>query len=98
MNIEFGRVRMNETYQSYRELNEYIYNTQVAESILDEIKSDDKNWIRIGKVFSKPDVLNQKNITNEMGRIIKELEWLYRKSTGYTVKGKIKRKQLMMKR
>ena len=76
----------DETYQSYRELNDYIYNTQVAESILDEIKNDSKNWIRIGKVFSKPDVLNQKNITNEMGRIIKELEWLYRKSTGYTVK------------
>jgi MoxR-like ATPase len=73
-------------YQNYRTLEEFLGNVNEKDRLLGVLNDDHKNWIRIGKVYSKPDVLKHENITNEMGQTIKELEWMYRMVTGLPMK------------
>ncbi|MFJ8257285.1 McrB family protein [Peribacillus asahii] len=76
----------DDTYRNYTMLEEFINNGDVRKNLLNVIETDSKNWIRIGKIFLKQDVLHHEDITSEMGQVIKELEWLYRKATIYTSK------------
>ncbi|MCM3694612.1 HI_0552 family protein [Neobacillus niacini] len=71
----------DEDYQNYWTLEDFLRNKKLTESLLQFLKSDNKNWVRIGKVLLKSTVLKDDNITSEMGRTINELEWLYNQVT-----------------
>ena len=55
INISEYRIWTNkdavEDYQRYSTLEEFLNNNLVADSLLNIIETDSKNWIRIGKVF-----------------------------------------------
>jgi hypothetical protein len=70
---------VDEDYQSYWTLEDFLQNRELTESLFEFLDRDNKNWVRIGKVLLKSKVLQDDNITKEMGRTINELEWLYNK-------------------
>ena len=72
---------IDENFEEYINLNEFINNKQLADKLLVRLNEDCNNWIRVGRVFSKSIVLNHENITKEMGKTISELE-TYRKAVG----------------
>jgi hypothetical protein len=71
----------DEEYPSYWTLEDFLQNKKLTESLLEFLNSDNKNWVRIGKVILKSTVLQDDYITKEMGRTINELEWLYNQVT-----------------
>lgn len=75
----------DEGYQNYISLVEFIKNDRLRKDIMKILNDDPRNWIRIGKVYPKTSVLNHDDITKEMGQTINELEWLYKKSTGFSI-------------
>jgi hypothetical protein len=75
-----------EDYSNYLTLEEFIRGGRETDRLLDYLDRDNKNWLRIGKVYPKSNVLNHEDITKEMGQTINELEWLYKKSTGLSFK------------
>jgi len=73
---------LDESYREYITLDEFISNNQKADRLKEVLNEDPQNWIRVGRVFLKSEVLNHEDITKEMGQTIAELEWLYQKAVG----------------
>ncbi|WP_411738900.1 HI_0552 family protein [Peribacillus sp. S4] len=71
----------DEGYLEYKTLEEFINNKIIKESLLEALASG-QDWIRVGKVFDKADVLKCADFSKKMGNTIKELEWIYKKVTG----------------
>ncbi|WP_456276494.1 HI_0552 family protein [Bacillus sp. AK128] len=80
------RDNKDEEFLEYWTLEDYLTNNEMQQTIKEYLDSDNKNWVRIGKVFSKGIVLSHDNFTTEMANTISELEWFYQKIT----KGPIK--------
>lgn len=70
----------DEAYEKYITLQDYLADQNKQESINEYLGRDNKHWVRVGKVFTKPIVLEHGNFTAEIGVAITELEWLYNKS------------------
>lgn len=71
----------DENFENYPSLESFISNSSLKQQTVDYLNSDNKHWVRVGKVYTKEMVLNHEDFTAEMGRTISDLEWLYKKST-----------------
>ncbi|MEK3796966.1 HI_0552 family protein [Peribacillus sp. FSL H8-0477] len=72
----------DEDFQHYVTLEEFINNNVVRSDLMNVLKTDNKNWIRVGRVIPKNSVVNNENTTMEIGQTIKELEWIYKRASG----------------
>lgn len=72
----------DEEFQHYVTLEEFINNKIVRSDLMNVLKTDNKNWIRVGRVIPKNSVVNNENATMEIGHAIKELEWIYKRASG----------------
>lgn len=65
-------------FDKYVTLQEFINSSKTADRVKSVVEENNKNWIRVGKAFPKSEVLENNNITQEMGKTIKDLTWIYK--------------------
>ncbi|UII57621.1 AAA family ATPase [Cytobacillus spongiae] len=71
----------DEDFKTYINLKDFMTKEVVKNKII-EVLIDGKNWVRIGKVFSKELVIKNNNVTPVIGGVIRELECLYNVAVG----------------
>lgn len=71
----------DDDFQKYVTLNEFLNNKVVRSDLMNVLENDNKNWIRVGIVIPKNSIFKNDNATMEIGRAIRELNWIYKRAS-----------------
>ena len=66
--------------EKYITLETYLRDQEVRERYKEILSGSEGEWIRVGKVFSKEEVVNWDEVEEEIARAINDLQWIYAKT------------------